>query len=671
MTAAISLLFVAPLVTVTVVQDAQRVPLDLSSGAAEFVVDESGAYWLAGRGGRLFRSVDEGGAWDDLEVDILRHDQPGHLRLAAFGVFSGDRALLLAPTAAFTTRDGGLSWSEAILPPGFVGYECATRSDGLGAIVGPHGALFTSDYGLTWERSLGRLTEPGGEALRCVTFGSETSCFVGGLQNRLFVTENGGYAWKRLPTPVDCVGPNNDRSGSNRVTVDVPTPSAILGPPIESLLIWEGSLLASQGGAMYIAEDARRVADWRPLVTTWGAVVRCAVHPSGLAVLDSKGYVSVLGPDLQEVWSSGRPVSLNPLESHLAVDGSFVLVSDGRTQLSRVTAEGIADLRLLHRCDEGVWAVGSIDRTANGAYWGVGRYDLLYTRNEGERWTRKSRLPNDALGAILAVTDGMAPSVFFEGGALKWDADVGELVALPALHGVTVRGLLSKDGAWLAFGRRCSNYGELMAGRDSFPELAGVFIGSGDGRSWNVIGEWSEVDQVESVYWFDDGRLIALGSGGKLRTGGLSINGDDSLDLRWTGESASISARRGVLVFDGEFDGAVVGGETHLVTDDGGVTWSEASDHRAGAEIEYVALRNGSVVRVVREERIAGEIHTEFAIYQSGEWKHLRGLVRPLGVCSATSDGGLTCTTVDGTVITIEAVPAGSESSAAPESSRR
>ena len=151
--------------------------------------------WYAATNEGLFISVDEGKKW---------YGEPvlGERDLIALDQTDGGTLALVSPKRAFTSQDGGKTWSELQLPAYVtVVYSLTSAPDATLWLGTREGALHSSDQGKTWEHMLGGL--PSREILAVHYDAKAQRLLATGLHTHtVFESKDGGKTWRQTPKSI-------------------------------------------------------------------------------------------------------------------------------------------------------------------------------------------------------------------------------------------------------------------------------------------------------------------------------------------------------------------------------------------------------------------------------------------------------------------------------------
>jgi photosystem II stability/assembly factor-like uncharacterized protein len=149
--------------------------------------------WFATGGGavaRVFRSTDRGATWTAVATPVPSGPTAGIYSLAfrdrRHGIAVGGdfTTPTTAPDAAATSRDGGVTWIGAKIPPGEYrsGVAWLPVTDRAAVAVGPTGSDVSYDAGRTWTR----FDTGSFDAVSCATGGSwDGGCWASGENGRV------------------------------------------------------------------------------------------------------------------------------------------------------------------------------------------------------------------------------------------------------------------------------------------------------------------------------------------------------------------------------------------------------------------------------------------------------------------------------------------------------
>ena len=417
--------------------------------------------------GRIYRTTDSGNTWTDVET-------AGAMRGVHF--VSATVGYAVGQSGVFKTNDGGASWgpTTASPPHPLRSIRCGDAQHCV--TIGVNNQVDYTDDGFETTRPSGHQPPPGGAApllpIQAVSasFASATRVATVGLRGQTRTSDNAGqgftnvdsvlqgsYSRLRLTSQSTAFAPGN--AGGVAVTTDSGATWARVGAPTTADIVDVAFPTSSLGyaadsdGALFRTENGG---------TSWAILGDAGVRPRSITSSADGNTVMLIGP-------RGVLRSAN-------AGGNF----------DPVEAKGVANVEL-----------DDVDRTSDGGVYVHGRRALVFTSNEGQRWSvlkRPSRSPIQEIDFVdkkvgYALTDdGRVWKTSNRG--RKWS----ELLTVG-----------HADGYELAFGDRSDGYLAI----DSFAgETAGWILHTSDGgASWRP--QLISRDPVASTF----GSLVAAQGG--------------------------------------------------------------------------------------------------------------------------------------------------------------
>lgn len=591
-------------------------------------VAPDGSYWTGRNGGRLYVSRDGGESWRGVDLPVGKESPTGtaggdDLYDVCFltrevgivpGTFLGENGLL-------RTEDGGDTWAFQRLPSPMRPYRAASISGAVWVAGSTGELLFSEDLASGWVE----LATPFTDAIRPsgVFFESRDRGVLGGNHNRIFVTLDGGASWERVATPIDSISSAEALARPNDafVTASFPDGShAVLPMPpgpseaVRKVRLFGDGLVVRQEG-VYCALDLHRP-EWRRLTVGGERVLDFELHPQGLAVVDARGFVSLLGPDLTSRWRS-RSALDRGARAHLgglSIDGSEVLLHDGRSTLLRVKSGGESVLESLRQAADGArWEIDAFDLGPDDVVWGLTESALCRSVDFGRTWRRVADLPEDLEpGRSVEIAGPDELVVWSPRRAYRWSGGAFRRVVFEdaAEYDVEIAELVRRDSVWLACGMRYPRgklpfAAGLVHGRAVDATIDGILCASTDaGSTWHRIHVWPG-GSIEAMHLGETGTLLLYRAGGGIRRGRLGLY-PPRAELRTVVEPGSdvVLDYGAAFAFSSETEGELLGGrfdgedEQHYRTHDGGLTWLAVPAREDWAWETVFRLGSGAGVRV-------------------------------------------------------------------------
>ena len=560
-----------------------RPELEVHGRVESLEVNPAGSLWFGTATGRLYVSRDWNLSWSevpspagDSDRDMLSSDVISRVRFfdAQRGIVTG--YLGTSQDFVYRTTDGGTTWSTVRFPaPGSPWvYDAQTTDAGLAWLVGSDGGLyFSDDFAASWSA----LSAPFDDVSRSLSvhFVSRSLGVVGSLGGSLKVTRDGGRSWRRMKSPAE-----TGVTECKDARVDL---ARILGERV----------VIRQCGAVF-SRAMSKEGSWLPLRVADRPLVAFAINGDALVAVASDFEIVDCARDLQTCRPTGARLDAAPLD--ITTGAARVVFIDTNLKVSVLEKQGLRSSRMLGTPTDEDPPLSARDRGRDGAFWGVSRFFLYRSRDEGRTWERQAELPREVDG--LAIQDSGDVLIWSRHGLVtRWSPEAGRLLPVPALEGLDIVGLFRRGSLWLAYGgMQDETTRRIEVARTYF---SGQFHGTADhgyvaasldgGASWRVVDEWKD-GGVQSLFLGEDGTLTLLSWLCAVRRGRLSVDaeGGPTASLQTilpatdaTRHQVPYVEHAHVLDFLGGQIGWVKGWTHHLgdflfYTLDGGRTWKRA-----------------------------------------------------------------------------------------------
>jgi hypothetical protein len=552
--------------------------LEMTGRVETISVSPDGRIWMTSFAGQLAVTDSVMGAWrfslDYFGGHLDYRRPPPHFKRVAF--FTRDTAIAVgrfvpgeysptAPHALLRTVDGGVTWDTVSYGTAAMIYDVHVGLDGEAWMGGSDGRLLvTKDRGATWEQR----TPPFDASRRLAAIFMESSKLgvAGALGNAIRETRDGGVTWSDLPTPKDHGLVVSDQRYEIR---------------IEDLIIFQGWLLARQGGRVFAT---RRGSDrWRPLGTDL-PVIEVAIDRDRSAlfgITDDRSVVA-FDDDLTPRPFGATRLQADPVEMAihdgavyvLDTEGAVYRISESRTEysfpLSGDPREAMTHVRV-------TW----------NALWGTTAHHIYRSVDGGETWDRVGFTPF-TIEAFEIVGDDRLLLWDGHGRNGLFDRREGTLTPVATLDGYDIVGVKRVKDTWFAYGGRRYESRQAFFGvhfRGS-RENGFVLVSRDWGMTWTLVDEWfgGGVANMHVVEGSGDLLLVSyLGSIRRIaRSGEGSYVGTDLLSSAFAnrGEFPYFDEAR-VVFLDANGRGFIDGwrfhgGRSRYETTDGGTTWRRA-----------------------------------------------------------------------------------------------
>ncbi len=484
---------------------------------AEFSAADDAHVFAVGSGGNVVASGDGGASWEwrptGDPMDLIGASFPDSLRGYAIGNVDGAGQVR-------RTDDGGFTWQTQLPPVGGELRRVAFHDADTGALVGDQGAvLWTFDGGITW---LPRTTGTAVDVVALHLFDGATA-LIGGAGGVILRTDDAGLSW------TECTG-----AGSLDVTC----------------FAFDGALdgiAMGVGGAAWTDDGGLT---WTRSTVSGAPVFHDAVHrgTTAMAAADGALYYSPSGGVTWVAMQS--PVGDNWQAVELIADDA-VLIGGSAGSIWQSDITWTAWTKTLIRMARTIRDIASLDGVTAVA---GGINTILRSTDAGLTWSGIALQDADLLRLAFADTEtGLAMG--YGGGV--WRTEDGGLswAAVGAIPGFYVWDLICLDPSRA-----------VAVGMDNLVRLT-----TDGGATWQAIPtDTHSLDNLQGVSFVDGQQgWICTWYGEILHTadGGLTWQTqlDTNLDLT---AIHFLDALHGVCV--GGVDGPAV-----LLTDDGGVTWSQ------------------------------------------------------------------------------------------------
>jgi photosystem II stability/assembly factor-like uncharacterized protein len=152
----------------------------------------SGVLWMAGSGGKVVRSEDDGRSWSVQETGITEN-------LQDIAAWDADRAVAAGNDGAvIVTADGGQSWAPVPVPRSEVANKLIRvriQESGRAWAVGVMGMILSSeDWGASWQRR----GEEVDVAWNDIAFADDDTVWVVGEFGSMMRSTDGGASWQEV-----------------------------------------------------------------------------------------------------------------------------------------------------------------------------------------------------------------------------------------------------------------------------------------------------------------------------------------------------------------------------------------------------------------------------------------------------------------------------------------
>ncbi|OFY52194.1 MAG: hypothetical protein A2W85_00370 [Bacteroidetes bacterium GWF2_41_31] len=119
---------------------------DTEQGYQKVTFTNSGIGWVCGGNGTLYKTMDYGVTWVDVSLS-----NGGFIDIH---FFDDQKGLLIEPSQTRQTTDGGETWSDPVMLPGYKSMRgFGGSNENFGLLVGYAGQMYkTSDAGLNWDQ---------------------------------------------------------------------------------------------------------------------------------------------------------------------------------------------------------------------------------------------------------------------------------------------------------------------------------------------------------------------------------------------------------------------------------------------------------------------------------------------------------------------------------------
>ena len=419
-----------------------------------------------------------------------------------------------AKNAYYRTRDGGASWDTLSLPSDLWVYDAQVTADGNAWLVGSSGDLLQSqDFGATW----GTPIQPLRHRARTTTvhFMTPRDGLVGGFDNELAGTRDGGRTWQPIPTPLDQAAYDSTRYGDDHRISKV-------------RMFGRWIVIGQVVGAFVSPRDSIA---WRPIQPT---VIDFEVDESGFLLYGITGDYAVITLDRDLVVRTASDRSLPTRPVHIMVRGRALYAVDALSAVHVVTngwVESTYPLTDLH----GIQSVDRVRFSASGV-WGTSRTGVYRADSIGGAWRRLGHVPVAIRGfepiddrRILLWDGHGANLVFHDDGSTEHAVGLDSLDVVDVVH--VNDALLAYGGMQYQTTQRIEVARTYFGGQFRGSRPNGFLARSDDGgHSWRVMHQW-EGEGIAALGAGPDETLFLVSYLGSVRRLEASDAGYRSIDL--------------------------------------------------------------------------------------------------------------------------------------------
>ena len=559
-----------------------RPELEVKGRIDSITVNPSGEIWFGTLVGHVYRSRDWNVTWEEASTParhsedyMLDSDQVSQVRFfdSMHGLITG--YLGDANDLAYITSDGGKTWKTTTLPSSIWVYDAQTDPGGRAWLVGSTGeVLFSADFGATWSH----LDSPYDSVSRShsVHFVTPLRGIVASLDGGLKLTDNGGRSWKKVKSPSEAriKSCEDDRIETARLLGDF--------------------IVADQCGELYYKARSGQ-SPWQKIRAGDRSIISYELWQDGLIAVAADFEIVQVGSDLKSVHPTGHRLQAFPID--IAIGSGKAIFMDTTNKVSVLDPAGFRSARMLKAGRATTWPIWSVDRDADGTFWGISSYFLYRSPDAGKTWERCTEFPS-AMRDLAVMGSGKVMIWDGHGYNARWGLGDASPQIIPDLDSLDIVGLFRRGDLWLAYGgMQYETTRRIEVARTYF---SGQFAGSADhgfvavstdgGGAWRVVDQWQD-GGVQQAFLGDDNTLTLLSWLGAVRRGKLTLEGPDGPRAKMetilpateqTRDKVPYVERARVLDFIGNPDGWVKGWTHHLGdflfhTTDGGKTWQKVN----------------------------------------------------------------------------------------------